>query len=99
MYKGEKFYVVTEVNVMANDSIVTQTYQFSGADAKNDAYNKLYRLWAYGSKPDAGETRQVLSSYLTEYSDKVILLEAKIFDFRQPEPAPEPEPEPEPEET
>ena len=89
MNKGEKFYIVSEANVMANDTIGTQVYAFSGADAKGDAYNKLYRLWAYGEKPDAGETRQLLSSTLTEYTEdgKAIMRESKVFDFRLP-PAP-----------
>lgn len=92
MYKTEKFYIVTEANVMANDTIGTQIYTYTGENAKTDAYNKLYRLWSYGVKPDKGETRQYFSATLTEYShEKAIMLECKVFDYRQSEPAPEPE--------
>ena len=95
MYNTEKFYLVTEANVMANDSIGTQVYAYTGEGAKDDAYNKLYRLWAYGVKPDEGETRQYFSATLTEYNHgNAIMLESKVFDYRSA-PAPEPEPEPE----
>lgn len=94
MYNTEKFYTVTEANIMANDTIGTQVYAYVGENAKADAQNKLYRLWAYGAKPDAGETRQYFSATMTEYDHgRAILLESKVFDYRQPEPAPEPEPE------
>ena len=94
MYNNEKFYLVTEANVLSNDSIGTQVYTYTGADAKAQAQAKLYRLWGYGANPDQGETRQLLSAAMMEYSgNKAILLESKVFDYRQPEPAPEPEPE------
>ena len=91
MYNTQKFYVVTEANVGANDVINIATYAYTD---KAQAESKLYRLWAYGANPDVGETRQLLSAYMTEHvGDRIILLESKVFDFRQPEPAPEPEPE------
>lgn len=90
MYNTEKFYLITETNILANDTIGTQVYAYTGENAKTDAQNKLYRLWAYGAKPDKGETRQYFSASMTEYSGgKAILLESKVFDYRQPEPAPE----------
>jgi hypothetical protein len=109
MYNNQIFYVVTEANVLSNDTIGTQTYtyvpNYANPDltkqqaedaAKADAQNKLYRLWAYGAKPDEGETRQLFSASMTEYrGNQIIMLESKVFDYRQPEPAPEPEPEPE----
>ena len=96
MYNNQIFYVVTEANVASNDSISTAIYAFTD---KAQAQSKLYRLWGYGANPDAGETRQLLSAYMTEHDhDRIIMLESKVFDYRQPEPAPEPEPEPEPEE-
>ena len=95
MNRNEVFYTVTEANVMSNDTIGTQIYTYTGPNAKSEAQNKLYRLWAYGAKPDEGETRQYFSATLTEYSgNRAILLECKAFDYRS---APEPEPEPEPE--
>ena len=89
MYNTEKFYLVTEANVLSNDTIGTQVYAYVGENAKADAQNKLYRLWAYGAKPDEGENRQLLSASMTEYTgNKAILLESKVFDYRQPEPEP-----------
>lgn len=97
MYNNQKFWVVSEANVGANDVINLANYAFTD---KQQAESKLYRLWGYGANPDQGETRQLLSAFLTEHDhDRIILLEAKVFDYRAPEPAPEPEPEPEPEET
>ena len=91
MYNTEKFYLVTEANVLANDTIGTQTYAYTGENAQSEAQNKLYRLWAYGAKPDEGETRQLFSASMTEYSgSKAILLESKVFDYREPEPEPVP---------
>ena len=91
MYNTEKFYLVTEGNVSANDTVVTQVYAYTGEGAKADAENKLYRLWAYGAKPDQGETRQYFSATMAEYNHgNVIMLESKVFDYRQPEPDPEP---------
>ena len=91
MYNTEKFYVVTEANVGANDTINMANYTFVGEENKGAAYSKLYRLWGYGANPEQGETRQLLSAYLTEHDhDRIILLEAKVFDYRQPEPEPEP---------
>jgi transposase len=96
MYNNQKFWVVTEANVLSNDTIGTQVYAYTGDNAKEDAYNKLYRLWSYGVKPDTGETRQYFSATLTEYDgNRAVMLESKVFDYRQPEPAPEPEDEPE----
>ena len=93
MYNNEVFYTVTEANVSAAGVVVTQVYADSGDGAKEDAQNKLYRLWAYGAKPDAGETRIYFSATMTEYfHDGAILLESKVFDYRQPEPEPEPKP-------
>ena len=93
------YWEVHESNVSANDTISTAVYTFMN---KNQAENKLYRLWAYGVQPDAGETRQLLSAFMTEHRGKqIILLESKVFDFRTyptPEPEPENEPEEEPEE-
>ena len=95
MYNNQKFYVVTEANVSSSDVIQMATYTFLD---KSQAESKLYRLWGYGANPEQGETRQLLSAYLTEHDhDRIILLEAKVFDYRQPEPEPEPNPE-EPEE-
>jgi hypothetical protein len=92
MYNNQKFYLVTEANVLANDTIGTQVYAYTGDNAKSDAQNKLYRLWAYGAKPDEGETRQLFSASMTEYrGGKAILLESKVFDYREPAPEPEPE--------
>lgn len=92
MYNNQKFYIVTEANVMSNDTIGTQVYAYTGENALAEAQNKLYRLWAYGAKPDAGETRQLFSATMSEYSNgRTILLESKVFDYREPEPAPEPE--------
>ena len=89
MYNNQKFYTVTEVNVTASDNIATQVYAFTDQAA---AQSKLYRLWGYGANPDAGETRQFLSAYMMEHDhDRGILLESKVFDYREPEPAPEPE--------
>lgn len=97
MYNNEKFYIVTEANILANDTIGTQVYIYTGDNAKQEAYNKLYRLWSYGVKPDAGETRQYFSATLTEHNGgRAILLESKIFDYRESESIPEPE---EPEES
>ena len=92
MNNTEKFYTVTEANVLANDTIGTQVYVYTGDNAKSQAQNKLYRLWAYGANPDQGETRQYFSATMHEYSHgKAIILESKVFDYREPEPAPEPE--------
>ena len=89
MYNTEKFYLVTEGNVSANDTVVTQVYAYTD---KAQAQNKLYRLWAYGANPDQGETRQYFSATMTEYNhNNAILLESKVFDYRQPEPEPEEE--------
>jgi hypothetical protein len=94
MYNNEKFWVVTEANVGASDVINMANYTFTGADGEKQAYSKLYRLWGYGANPEQGETRQLLSAYMTEHrGNQIILLEAKVFDYREPEPAPEPEPE------
>jgi hypothetical protein len=94
MYNTEKFWVVTEANVSANDVIIMANYTFTGANGKSQAESKLYRLWGYGANPDSGETRQLLSAYMTEHrGSQIIMLEAKVFDYRKPEPAPEPEPE------
>lgn len=91
MYNNQKFWVVTEANVGANDVINLADYAFTD---KSQAQSKLYRLWGYGANPDPGETRQLLSACMTEHDhDRIILLEAKVFDYRQPEPEPEPEPE------
>lgn len=99
MYSTEKFYTVTEANILANDNIGTQVYVYTGDNARNQAQNKLYRLWAYGANPDQGETRQYFSATMHEYDhNRAIILESKVFDYRSPTPAPEPEPEPEPEE-
>ena len=92
MYNNQKFYVVTEANVSSNDVIQMATYTFLD---KQQAESKLYRLWGYGANPEQGETRQLLSAYLTEHDhDRIIMLDAKVFDYRQPEPEPEPTPEP-----
>ena len=40
MYNNQKFYIVTEANVLANDTIGTQVYAYTGDNAKEDAYNK-----------------------------------------------------------
>lgn len=105
MYNNEKFYLVTEANVLSNDSIATQIYAYypdyankepkqAEDDAKAQAQAKMFRLWAYGATPEQGETRQLLSAYMTEHrGNQIIMLEAKVFDYRSPEPAPEPEPE------
>ena len=86
MYNTEKFYLVTEGNVSANDTVVTQIYAYTD---KSQAQNKLYRLWAYGANPDQGEPRQYFSATMTEYNHgNAVLLEAKVFDYRQPEPEP-----------
>jgi hypothetical protein len=87
MYNNQKFWVVTEANVGSNDTINMASYTFTD---KNQAQSKLYRLWGYGSNPDSGETRQLLSAYMTEHrGNQIIMLESKVFDYRQPEPAPE----------
>ena len=89
MYNNQKFWVVTEANVSASDVISMANYTFTD---KAQAESKLYRLWGYGANPEQGETRQLLSAYLTEHRGKqIILLEAKVFDYRQPEPVPESE--------
>jgi hypothetical protein len=94
MYNNEEFYTVTEANVSAAGAVVTQVYAYSGDGALEDAQNKLYRLWAYGAKPDAGETRKYFSATLNRYDHgRVLQMESKVFDYRDPEPAPEPEPE------
>lgn len=87
------YWEVHESNVAASDAISTAVYTYTD---KHQAENKLYRLWAYGAQPDQGETRQLLSAFMTEHRGKqIILLESKVFDFRvYPEPEPEPEPEP-----
>ena len=91
MYKDTPYWTVTESNVLSNDTIGIQNYVYM---TKAEAESKLYRLWGYGANPEIGETRQLLSAYLTEHrSDRIIMLECKVFDYRQPEPAPEPEPE------
>lgn len=91
MYNNEKFWVVSEANVGANDTINMANYTFTGANGKSQAESKLYRLWGYGANPESGETRQLLSAAMMEYSgNKAILLESKVFDYRQPEPVPEP---------
>ena len=105
MYNTQKFYVVTEANISANDVINMATYTFvpdyanfstkeAEDKARSQAESKLYRLWGYGANPDAGETRKLLSAYMTEHDpDRIIILDAKVFDYRQPEPASEPESE------
>jgi hypothetical protein len=91
MYNNQKFWVVSEANVGANDTINMASYTFTD---KAQAESKLYRLWGYGANPEQGETRQLLSAYMTEHrGNQIIMLEAKVFDYRQPEPEPEPEPE------
>lgn len=89
MYNTEKFWVVSEANVGANDTINMANYTFTGANGKSQAESKLYRLWGYGANPEQGETRQLLSAYMTEHrGNQIILLEAKVFDYRQAEPEP-----------
>ena len=95
MYNNVTYYTVTESNVLANDTVGVQDYVFTD---KPQAEAKLYKLWGYAANPPEEETRQLFSAYLTEHRhNSIILLESKVFDYRQPEPAPEPEPEPEPE--
>lgn len=90
------YWTVSESNISASDVINVANYTFTD---KNAAYAKLYRLWGYDANPESGETRQLLSAYLTEHRHgQIILLEQKVFDYRTyPQPEPEPEPE-EPEE-
>ena len=91
VYKNVKYWTVTESNVLSNDTVGVQNYVYM---TKAEAESKLYRLWGYGANPESGETRQLLSAYMTEHSgDHIIILESKVFDYRQPEPAPEPEPD------
>lgn len=91
MYNNQIYYTVTESNVLSNDTVGVQNYVYM---TKTEAESKLYRLWGYGANPEAGEARQLLSAYMTEHShDRIILLESKVFDYREPEPEPEPEPE------
>ena len=86
MYKNTPYWTVTESNVLANDTVVMQNYVYIN---KNEAESKLYRLWGYGANPEAGETRQLLSAYMTEHrGDRIVLLEARVFDYRDPEPEP-----------
>ena len=93
MYKNTKYWTVTESNVLSNDTVGVQNYVYM---TKAEAESKLYRLWGYGANPESGETRQLLSAYMTEHTgDHIAILESKVLDYRQPEPAPEPEPEPE----
>jgi hypothetical protein len=89
MYKDTTYWTVTESNVLSNDTVGIQNYVYMN---QSEAYSKLYRLWGYGANPEQGETRQLLSAYLTEHrGNQIILLEAKVFDYRQPEPEPEEE--------
>ena len=84
MYNNEKFYVVTEANVSASDVINMANHTFTD---KSQAESKLYRLCGYGANPEQGETRKLLSAYMTEHDhDRIIMLEAKVFDYREPEP-------------
>ena len=84
MYNNQKFYVVHEANISASDVISLANYAFTD---KEQAESKLYRLWAYGANPEAGETRQLLSAFMTEHSgNRIIMLESKVFDRREPEP-------------
>jgi len=84
------YWTVTESNVLASDNIGVQNYVYM---TKTEAESKLFKLWGYAANPEAGETRQLLSAYMTEHrGDRIILLENKVFDRRKyPEPEPEPE--------
>lgn len=108
MYNNQIYFQVSESNVLSNNTIGTQDYIFipdydnpnltkeeAEKAAKLEAQSKLYKLWGYGAKPESGESRQLLSACMTEHRHgQIIMLEAKVFDYRQPEPEP-----PEPEET
>ena len=93
MYKNQIYYTVTEANILASDNIGTQIYVYN---TRNEAEQKLYRLWGYAANPESGDTKQCFSIWMTENRyDKTIMLESKVFDYRSNEPEPEPEPEPE----
>lgn len=93
MYNTEKFYKVIEEQVTSEGQFACIQTDFTEAQKKN-AYSNLYQIWSAASLNAGG--LQYHSGALIEYGhDKAILLEAKVFDYRQPEPAPEPEPEPE----
>ena len=87
MYNTAKYWTVTESNVLANDTVGSATYVYN---TRAEAESKLYRLWGYGANPESGETRQLLSAYMTEHShDRITMLECRVFDYREPEPEPD----------
>lgn len=90
MYNNEKFYLVTEANVLASGNVGTQVYVYM---TRGEAESKLYKLWGYAANPPAEETKQYFSATMAEYDHgRAVLLEGKVFDYRAPQPAPEPEP-------
>lgn len=92
MYNNQKFAIVTEANILANDTIGTQVYAYTGVNAEAEASAKVFKLWGYGADPEVGDTRQYFSATMTVYEHgRAILTESKVFDYRQPEPEPEPE--------
>jgi len=89
MYNNQIYYTITESNILENDTIATQNYTFMD---KNKAAAKLYSLWAYAADLPEGATSQCMSVYMTEHRhDRNIMLESKVFDYRESEPIPEPE--------
>ena len=91
MYNNQTYYTVTESNILENDAIATQSYTYL---EKEPAYAKLYGIWAYAADKPEGSTVQCFSVYMTQTThDRIIMLESKVFDYREDEPAPEPEPE------
>lgn len=91
MYNNKIYWTVTESNILENDNIATQSYTFL---EKGPAQAKLYNIWAYAADKPVENPTQCMSVTLMETrSDRNVLLESKVFDYRQPEPEPEPEPE------
>lgn len=95
MYNTERFYktIETQVSEAGQFADIHNSYT---EDQKPLAYANFYQTCASASTNP--NNMQYVCAQIIEYShDRSILLESRVFDYRQPEPAPEPEPEPEPE--
>ena len=91
MHNNQKFYKVIETQVTANDQFAVLHTDYT-EDQKAQAYANLYQIWASASL-NAGGLQYVCGQIIEYNHEKAILLESKVFDYRESEPEPEPESE------